>query len=438
MSAPASSAGSVAVTVDALLEHRVWVRRVARALVSDEADADDLEQEVWLRALEKRPRDGDAARGWLRAVLRHTARDLWRARTRRRRIEATVSPPAATASTADLVAEADAHRRVVDAVMDLREPYRATLLLRYFHDLPVADVARRTGAPLETTRARLRRGLALLRSRFDSDCRGDRQAWVALVLPLTRGARTTAGTSAIVGAAAAVTVAVAGLAAGLLALRKPSADVAVAVAPGTGGAVELSSPPARAHRSSHVARADATPTPSLQRAPPTDDTTSEVGAPTATSVDTKANVRAASPQAAAGLATPAAFDEAFSIVHDPGEAEPERLRYAIGLLRGFVAARVHEGQCHVGIGRCLFRLGKLREAKEELETGLRGGGFGDFTRSWARLRLGCIADLDGLGEQATSHYRAVLDLADAPNMTFQKRRARRFLERPYRGYAIDG
>jgi len=41
------------VPLDQLLAHREWVRRMARALVGDENLADDLEQDVWMDALER-------------------------------------------------------------------------------------------------------------------------------------------------------------------------------------------------------------------------------------------------------------------------------------------------------------------------------------------------------------------------------------------------
>ena len=140
----------------------------------------------------------------------------------------------------------------------------------------------------------------------------------------------------------------------------------------------------------------------------------------------------------AGAADPAkAYEEALVVVNDPGEADPGKLEEAMGKLRAVLAAGQNQGACHVGIGRCLFRLGKLDEAREELEAGLRIGGFGPFFRSWAQLRLGCIADLGKKREEAVSRYEAVLALPDAGNLKFQKGRARAFLERPYRGYAVD-
>ncbi len=172
------------VPLERLLAHRDWVRRVARLLVHDENEADDLEQEVWAEALENPPPADRSLRGWLAMVLRHDLVDRRRSEHGRRRREAARSRPEATPSAADLVAEADAHRRVVVAVMDLAEPYRSTVLYRFFQDLPPAAIAAREGIPVETVRTRLRRAVALLRERLDAGSAGGRGAWSLALLPL--------------------------------------------------------------------------------------------------------------------------------------------------------------------------------------------------------------------------------------------------------------
>lgn len=414
------------VSIESLLAQRAWVSRVARALVAGESDADDLEQEVWLRALEHRPRDQGAIRSWFRTVLRREARDLWRSRTRRQRAEEAVPVAPTDAPTADLVAEADAHRRVVDAVMTLDDPYRTTIVLRYFHELAVSEVARRTGVPRETARTRLRRGLTLLRDRFDAESGGRRDAWIAAVLPLTRHrVPESVALSSAASTTGVLVVAAALLGSGaLLFARSESPTEAVA--------------PTSATRERTPKTAEAGP------AAPRPWALADDPAEVAEARDGSADLRRAvdHPAAFAARSTSTAvvsdaFDEAFAVVNDPGEADTAKLLRAIGLLRGLVAARVREGQCRVGIGRCLFRLGRREESRAEFETALALGGFGPFTRSWAWLRLGCIADLDGRRAEAEGHYRDVLGLPDAPNLDPQKSRASLFLERPYAGYAVD-
>src|SRR5262245_4047865 len=126
-------------TAESLLVHREWVRALARRLVADDSRADDLEQDAWLAALRSPPQDGSSPRAWLATVLRNFARKAHRGDERRARRERASARPEAAPSTAEIVAEADAHRRVVLAVFGLAEPHRTTILLRYFEGLPVAD-----------------------------------------------------------------------------------------------------------------------------------------------------------------------------------------------------------------------------------------------------------------------------------------------------------
>lgn len=165
---------------DALLAHRAWVRAVARALVADENDADDVEQQTWLLALERPPRRATSLRGWLGAATRNVARKLGRGRSRRVRHEDAarcVSRPNADAPAADLVAEAEVQQRIGRFVLELDEPFRATVLLRYFDGLAPADVAARLGVPVATVRSRLRRAHERLRARLDDAAGGRRAAW---------------------------------------------------------------------------------------------------------------------------------------------------------------------------------------------------------------------------------------------------------------------
>jgi RNA polymerase sigma-70 factor (ECF subfamily) len=170
-------------TPDALMAQKEWVQRVARALVLDESSAEDLAQQVWVRALERPPRVRRSIRAWLGTVLRNAATDLRRRDGRRLRREEAAARPEALPAAADVVARAEALQRVSKAALELREPYRTAILLRYFEDLSPADIARRQDVPLETVRSRLRRGLELLREALDADHDGDRRAWMLALLP---------------------------------------------------------------------------------------------------------------------------------------------------------------------------------------------------------------------------------------------------------------
>lgn len=58
------------------------------------------------------------------------------------------------------------HRRVRHAVAGLPEPYREVVALRFFAELPLAQIASLTGRPVGTVKTHLHRGLARLRTRL--------------------------------------------------------------------------------------------------------------------------------------------------------------------------------------------------------------------------------------------------------------------------------
>lgn len=190
-----------------LLAHRAWLQRLARRLARDQDQAEDLEQEVWLRAA--RTPEPRAPRGWLATVLRRVAVDRWRAQRRmhdQAAVGGAVADPAPSAEAQAMRAEV--HEQVRRAVLALPEPYRSTVLLRYVADLPIAEVARRQEVPLETARTRLRRGLSTLRARLDVE-HGGAGRWLAALAPWTGTSATGAATT--IGAGGAATAAAGGV-----------------------------------------------------------------------------------------------------------------------------------------------------------------------------------------------------------------------------------
>ena len=199
------SASLPPVPLETLLTHREWVRRLARSLVLDGPSADDVEQQAWIAALRSPPLHQATARAWLGRVVRNLALDTGRARRRREAHEQSAARPEATRSTADVVAAAEAHSRLVAAVNGLAEPYRTTVLLRWFEDLPPSAVAERMVVPAETVRTRLRRAHRMLRDELGSGT-GGATAWIAALLPLTGLRPDAVGTCATGGGASAATL----------------------------------------------------------------------------------------------------------------------------------------------------------------------------------------------------------------------------------------
>ncbi len=167
---------------EALLEHREWLRAIARSLVRDESAVDDVEQRTWLAVLRNR-RPVASVRAWLRSVVRNAVIDSQRSEARRRSREGDVARSEGLPPTGHLVLQLEAQRAVAQAVSDLPEPYRTTVLLRHIEELSVKDVATRMATPVPTVHTRLRRAHALLRQALDAQF-GDRRAWCLALLPL--------------------------------------------------------------------------------------------------------------------------------------------------------------------------------------------------------------------------------------------------------------
>jgi RNA polymerase sigma-70 factor (ECF subfamily) len=176
-----------AVSAEELLEHAEWIRRLALALVGDANDASDLTQEAFEVALTRPPKMPGPLRPWLGGVVRNLARKRRRSAERRREREQKVALAGleGVPTPDQLVDRARAQQRVVRSVLELAEPYRSTILLRYYEGLSSAEIARRQSMPAATVRSRLKTGLDRLRAELDSGDRlGGRERWRSLLAPL--------------------------------------------------------------------------------------------------------------------------------------------------------------------------------------------------------------------------------------------------------------
>ncbi|HEX6886234.1 MAG TPA: sigma-70 family RNA polymerase sigma factor [Planctomycetota bacterium] len=154
---------------------QLFLRRLAFHLVRDEARAEDLVQETWATWVERRPKGLAEPRAWLARVLRNRAFNLKRSDERRARHEELAGRPDPSGPETDGTLEAQA--QLLEALRKLEEPYRSTLVQRYYHDLSPSAIAERAGTPLNTVKARLARGLEKLRGEMDRRYHGDRRAW---------------------------------------------------------------------------------------------------------------------------------------------------------------------------------------------------------------------------------------------------------------------
>ncbi len=177
------SDGAFPIDRKSLLEHAEGIRQLAGTLLFDGHDSDDVSQEALLHAL-RAPAPRTSLGAWLNGVVRNLSRGLARREKRRAERERRAARPEAQPSTFAVVERVSEQRRVLDGVLSLDEPYRAIIVLRFFEDLAPCQIADRLGVPVETVRTRLKRGLALLRTRLTPEHGADEVTWSLALLPL--------------------------------------------------------------------------------------------------------------------------------------------------------------------------------------------------------------------------------------------------------------
>ncbi len=179
--------------LEILLGHSGWARALARRLVEDAGDAEDLVQEAYAVALEHSPSRGVPVRAWLARVLRNLARARWRARVRRELREWTAARREAIDPGHEVLERFELQRQLAEELAALEEPFQSALLMRYFDGLAPEEIARRTGENVRTVHSRLHRGLARLRERLLRRSGGDARSWMLALFPLGSGRGDIAG-----------------------------------------------------------------------------------------------------------------------------------------------------------------------------------------------------------------------------------------------------
>jgi hypothetical protein len=118
-------------------------------------------------------------------------------RAERERLSPAGEPPP---GSDEIAISLETQQMLLDAVRQLRDPMRSTLVRHYFHGRTSVEIAREDGIADGTVRWRLKQAVDTLREALDRRHRGDRAAWMAFMVPIavrSEGTATlTASTSA--------------------------------------------------------------------------------------------------------------------------------------------------------------------------------------------------------------------------------------------------
>jgi RNA polymerase sigma-70 factor, ECF subfamily len=150
---------------------------VARLTLRDDPAAQDAVQEALVEAWRsiRGLRDPDRFDAWLYRLLLRACFDQAR-HERRRRVSEVPLPelggPSVAGAERDLVVNDELER----GLRGLPPEQRAVIVLAFYLDLPLAEIAAVLDCPIGTVKSRLNRALAALRARLEADAREPSQS----------------------------------------------------------------------------------------------------------------------------------------------------------------------------------------------------------------------------------------------------------------------
>jgi RNA polymerase sigma-70 factor (ECF subfamily) len=153
--------GDPEVLADLLAQHGHQIQAVAYLILRDRAEAEDVLMDTLIVALERASslRDPGALRTWLLRIATNQALGRRRRGSRILRVAVPPDVPVRDADSADRVA-------LMAALETLPVRTRAAVVLHYYADLTVADVARTMGTSPNTVKTQLKQALERLRGSF--------------------------------------------------------------------------------------------------------------------------------------------------------------------------------------------------------------------------------------------------------------------------------
>ena len=147
---------------------------LAAVILGDPIEAEDATHDAIVKAWRAWPslRSVEAFAPWFQRILVNSCRDRLRRRHRRAHRDAWQPAPSPgldlasrDADPSTRTAERDAIERVLQ---DLSADERMVVVLRYFRDLPLEEIAARLDVPVGTVKSRLHRGIGHLRAAYDA------------------------------------------------------------------------------------------------------------------------------------------------------------------------------------------------------------------------------------------------------------------------------
>lgn len=169
LAATAMDVDADALVADMFGQEGASLVRLARVFCDDRNAAEDLVQEAFIRLHRSAGsiRDVDKAPAFLRSIVINLARDHNRRGLMSLRHRNTAEAPKAPREPGEQTVADEDTQAVLEALRQLPDRQRACLVLHYYQELSIAEVADTLNISKNSVKTHCRRGLASLESRLE-------------------------------------------------------------------------------------------------------------------------------------------------------------------------------------------------------------------------------------------------------------------------------
>jgi RNA polymerase sigma factor (sigma-70 family) len=144
---------------------------LAYSFVKDRGMAEDISQEVFFRCYKylDQFRGDSSLKSWIYRITVNTSMDFLRKKGSRHVFveDGFLETFSQTETPETAFLRADENERVLQAVLILPIKYREVILMHYFLDVPVIDIADAVNINLNTVKTRLKRGREILKKKLE-------------------------------------------------------------------------------------------------------------------------------------------------------------------------------------------------------------------------------------------------------------------------------
>ncbi|AEE97777.1 RNA polymerase sigma factor [Mahella australiensis] len=173
--AAAASRGDKAAMEVLIYRYHDSIYRYIYRLTASESAAQDLAQETFLHAIQAlhNGRPPRSFRPWLYSIASNLCRDMWRSGHYLHEKACDMSdmdvPCDSDGGIVDLLERQQLRMRVIEAVTSLPMDVRQPVVLHFYEDMKVKDIAAVMDIPEGTVKSRLHRAYKLLKGRLSND-----------------------------------------------------------------------------------------------------------------------------------------------------------------------------------------------------------------------------------------------------------------------------